>query len=929
MAKGLSHLVLIANTQEGYEATIKFYRTFGFNIVGTYGEEHVWLKLDSNAHALTSDSVIKLVLNPKRECANAAQASDWTLNPSAVTLAVSEISSIQSKLESLGVVYQDRSIQSFSGTFQLIEIYCLDPLNNTVIFSNKPAFPSLLETQPEVTRPEKVKKIGVLTSGGDAPGMNASVRAVVRYGISKGCEVFAVYEGYQGLVDGGIQKMDWKSVRGYLSVGGTSIGTARCMPFKTREGRLQAAENLIKNGIDALIVCGGDGSLTGADVFRSEWAGLNRELLAQDRITAEEAETFKHLTIVGLVGSIDNDMSSTDITIGAVTSLHRICESVDSIGTTALSHSRAFVVEVMGRHCGWLALAAGIATGADFVFIPESPPTEDNWEETLCAVAQRHRQMGKRKTVVIVAEGAVDKHLHAIKAEDIKTILSDRLGLDTRVTTLGHTQRGGSPAAYDRILASLQSVAAVDAVLRSTPDTPSPMIGMSDNVVTSRPLMEAVELTHEVAEAIDQKNFVRAMELRDPQFVEELDAYTATTIMDDNSMFLPDHLHLRIGIIHVGAPAGGMNAATRTAVRYALNRGHTPFGINNGFPGLARGTIEELSWIHVDGWTSRGGSELGTNRAIPGEGVDMGMVAYQLQKFNLQSLLIIGGFEAFHAVIELEKARANYPSLCIPIACIPATVSNNVPGTDFSLGSDTALNAIVDSCDAIIQSARSSRRRVFVIEVQGGRSGYLAVEAGLASGASTIYIPEEGVNLSRLQSDVRHLMAMYMDDDADKSEGRIILRNETVSKTYTTDVISDILKEEGHALFDSRTAVLGHIQQGVNPSPLDRIRATRLAKCSLDFFEKHTATPLEQSHQRNASPPVDLCRLEDSAAVIGLSGTTVTYRSIKELIPLTDMRNRKPLDTWWLSHRPLVDLLSGRGLFTPQAQATLNSNNSL
>ncbi|KAG0796372.1 hypothetical protein G6F16_002053 [Rhizopus arrhizus] len=932
MAKGLSHIVFVASTEEAYRSTINFYKAFGFKLVGVSSEEQneTWLKLDSNEHAMTSDIVIKLVLSvgsiprpgPDKE-------SDWAHNPSAITLSVMDVGAIKSQLDALGSTYQDRSIKSFSGTFQLIEIYCLDPLNNTIVFSNKPSLPSLLENSypgvPE--KKDKVKKIGVLTSGGDAPGMNACVRAVVRYGISKGCEVFAVYEGYQGLVDGGIKRMDWKSVRGYLAVGGTTIGTARCMPFKTREGRLQAAENLIKNGIDALIVCGGDGSLTGADVFRSEWSGLNQELLESNRITQEESETYKYLTIVGLVGSIDNDMSSTDITIGAVTSLHRICEAVDSIGTTALSHSRAFVVEVMGRHCGWLALAAGIATGADFVFIPERPPAEDNWEETLCAVAHRHRQLGKRKTVVIVAEGAIDKNLNHIKADDIKNILSERLGLDTRVTTLGHTQRGGSPAAYDRILATIQSVAAVDAVLSSTPDTPSPMIGMNNNEVTSGHLMNAVKLTHEVAEAIEKKDFARAMELRDPQFIEELEAYTATTILDDNSMLLPPHRQLRIGIIHVGAPAGGMNAATRTAARYAINRGHKPFGIYNGFPGLARGSVEELSWIAVDGWTSRGGSELGTNRAVPGEVVDMGMVAYQLQRYNIQSLLIIGGFEAFSSTIKLEEARHQYPSLCIPIACIPATVSNNVPGTDFSLGSDTALNAIVDSCDAIIQSARSSRRRVFVVEVQGGRSGYLAVEAGLASGASTIYIPEEGVNLSRLQSDVKHLMAMYMDDSADKSEGRIILRNETVSKTYTTDVISDILKEEGHALFDSRTAVLGHIQQGVNPSPLDRIRATRLAKCSLDFFERHTAAALERAHSLNGPAPIDLCRVEQSAAVIGLSGADVTYRCVKELIPLTDMKNRKPLDAWWLPHRPLVDLLSGRGLFTPQAQATMNRSN--
>jgi 6-phosphofructokinase 1 len=233
------------------------------------------------------------------------------------------------------------------------------------------------------------------------------------------------------------------------------------MAFKTREGRLQAAENLITNGIDALIVCGGDGSLTGADVFRAEWPDLLKELNQSGRVSQELCQKFQHLTIVGLVGSIDNDMSSTDITIGAVTSLHRICESVDSISSTALSHSRAFVVEVMGRHCGWLALMAGIATGADFVFIPERPPSEDDWENVMCDVAQRHRHLGKRKTVIIVAEGAIDKHLNAIKADYIKDILTDRLGLDTRVTTLGHTQRGGSPAAYDRILATTQSVEAV------------------------------------------------------------------------------------------------------------------------------------------------------------------------------------------------------------------------------------------------------------------------------------------------------------------------------------------------------------------------------------------------------------------------------------------------------------------------------------
>ncbi|KAI7875776.1 6-phosphofructokinase [Lichtheimia hyalospora FSU 10163] len=772
------------------------------------------------------------------------------------------------------------------------------------------------------------RKIAILTSGGDAPGMNPCVRAVVRYGISMGCDMYAVYEGYQGLVDGGerIRRMDWKSVRGWLHVGGTLIGTARCKDFQQRQGRLQAVQNLVDRGIDSIIVCGGDGSLTGADVFRAEWPSLIKELEESGKITSELAQKHKHLTIVGLVGSIDNDMALTDITIGAVTSLHRICESVDAINTTALSHSRAFVVEVMGRHCGWLALMAGIATGADFIFIPERPP-DDDWPERLCKVARRHRDLGKRKTIVIVAEGALDTSLNPIKADPIKNILSERLGLDTRVTTLGHVQRGGSPCAADRILATVQGVQAVRAVLESNPDTESPLIGMSNNKVTCTPLMKAVELTHEVAKAIGDKNFARAMELRDPQFSEEYDAFTASTIMDDTtSLLLPEHARLRIAILHIGAPAGGMNAATRTAVRYALNRGHHPIVVYNGFTGLVRGTMEDETWIGVDGWTPRGGSELGTNRYIPGKDVDMGMIAYQLQKHNIQGMIVIGGFEAYTALVELEKEREHYPSLCIPICHLPATISNNVPGTDFSLGTDTALNAIIFSCDAIAQSARSSRRRVFVVEVQGGKTGYLAVEAGLASGANTVYIPEEGISLSRLQSDVKHLMALYLDDDPDKSEGRIILRTETASNTYTTEVISNILKEEGHQFFDSRTAILGHIQQGDTPSPLDRIRATRLAMRAIEFLEIHTNGILETYHNEGKPPPVELCSCHESVAVIGIAGNGVRYSPVRDLLVETDIKNRKPRGAWWYADRDLVDLLAGRGMFTPEAQARIHEH---
>jgi 6-phosphofructokinase 1 len=191
-----------------------------------------------------------------------------------------------------------------------------------------------------------MKRIGVLTSGGDAPGMNAAVRAVVRAALDRGAEVYAVYEGYQGLVEGDrfIRPMQWNDVGGILQQGGTIIGTARSTDFRTREGRLAAVKHLLEHGIDGIVVIGGDGSLTGADMLRAEWAGLIAELVQMGQLPAEIGNAHPHLSIVGMVGSIDNDMAGTDITIGADSALNRITDAVDALSSTAASHQRAFVV---------------------------------------------------------------------------------------------------------------------------------------------------------------------------------------------------------------------------------------------------------------------------------------------------------------------------------------------------------------------------------------------------------------------------------------------------------------------------------------------------------------------------------------------------------------------------------------------------------
>ncbi|KAI0540431.1 6-phosphofructokinase [Xylaria digitata] len=759
------------------------------------------------------------------------------------------------------------------------------------------------------------KKIAVMTSGGDSPGMNAVVRAVVRMSIHLDCDVFCVYEGYEGLVRGGnyIRQMSWEDVRGYLAEGGTLIGTARCMAFFEREGRLQAAKNMVLNGIDALIICGGDGSLTGADRFRAEWPSLLEELVSKGDLKKEQVEPYKHLNIVGLVGSIDNDLSGTDATIGAYSALSRICEMVDYIEATASSHSRAFVIEVMGRHCGWLALMAAVATGADFLFIPEKP-REDNWREEMCKIIKEHRAMGKRKTIVIIAEGALDKHGVKISPSMVKDLLADKngLGLDTRITTLGHVQRGGSAVAYDRMLGTLQGVEAVKAVLEATPETETCFIAITENKITRKPLMAAVKETKEVATLIEAQRFNEAMALRDTEFSDQYKSYA----MSANTGFsgeakIEENRKMRIGFINVGAPAGGMNAAIRAGVAYCRTRGHEPVAIHNGFAGFARhhgddplGAVRPFDWLEVDGWASKGGSEIGTNRELPEES-GMEHIANLIKKYKFDALFLIGGFEAFHAISQLRKARSQYPSLCIPYVLLPATISNNVPGTEYSLGSDTCLNELVAYCDKIKQSASATRRRVFVIETQGGRSGYIALLAGLSVGASAVYIPEEGISLEMLTADVMHLKEVFAKDKGQTRAGRLVLINEKASKTYNAKLIADIMREEAHNRFESRDSIPGHVQQGGVPSPMDRCRAVRLAiKCI-----QH----LEQFGPRGFETPEKIAENSMTASVIGIKGADVVFSSMQDLEENeTDWKNRRPTSAHWMYMKTVVDILGAR-----------------
>jgi 6-phosphofructokinase 1 len=365
---------------------------------------------------------------------------------------------------------------------------------------------------------------------------------------------------------------------------------------------------------------------------------------------------------------------------------------------------------------------------------------------------------------------------------------------------------------------------------------------------------------------------------------------------------------MKIAFINVGAPAGGMNAAIRAGVAYCFNRGHEPVAVHNGFAGLTRhhgdkplGSVREFNWLEVDGWASRGGSEIGTNRELPAD-AGLETIANLVEKFEFDALFLIGGFEAFHAVSQLRKARDEFPSLCIPMVILPATISNNVPGTEYSLGSDTCVNELVSYCDKIKQSASATRRRVFVIETQGGRSGYVATFAALSVGASAVYTPEEGISLDMLTSDVNHLKEVFKQDRGQSRAGRLILVNEKASKVYSAKLIADIIREEAHERFESRDSIPGHVQQGGVPSPMDRCRAVRLAIKCIQHLE---------SFGRRAQ---NKCKHDPySTVVIGIKGASVVFTPMEELEENdTDWKNRRPISSHWAGLKDIVDILGGR-----------------
>lgn len=309
-----------------------------------------------------------------------------------------------------------------------------------------------------------MKKIGVLTSGGDSPGMNAAVRAVVRKAIYHEMEVVGVYQGYQGLMEGEFKLLEIGDVGDIIQRGGTMLHSARSLEFKEDEAQLQAIERMSAAGMEGLVVIGGDGSYRGA-----------------------LALSEKGFPTVGVPGTIDNDIRGTDYTIGFDTALNTVIEAIDKIRDTATSHDRTFVIEVMGRDAGDIALWAGLAGGAETILVPEEATNIDEMVKRL----QRGKERGKKHSIIIVAEGVMS-------ANELQNILLDK-GIDTRVSVLGHIQRGGSPTARDRVLASMMGAHAVEVLMNNVGGR---AVGIRNQAVVDYDLKEVFETEHHLDQAM-------------------------------------------------------------------------------------------------------------------------------------------------------------------------------------------------------------------------------------------------------------------------------------------------------------------------------------------------------------------------------------------------------------------------------------------
>ncbi|MES1901954.1 MAG: hypothetical protein MHPSP_000206, partial [Paramarteilia canceri] len=630
--------------------------------------------------------------------------------------------------------------------------------------------------------------------------------------------------GYDGLIEGGdkIVPTSWFDVSDMMHLGGTVIGSARSPEFRTEEGRLKATINLLKNKIGYLIVIGGDGSLTGANMLITEFKKNLQKIKTEKLldISENEFDDFQ-LRINGLIGSIDNDFVLSRITIGVDTALHQICASIDSIKDTARSHKRAFLIEVMGRRCGYLAVTAALCVSANFVLYPENPMKD--WKNLMKKSIEKDRRLGNRISIVIIAEGAIDIDGNPISSKEVCSVLKNDLKLDTRITVLGHVQRGGNASAYDKIMSTRIGADSVLSILSEDYTEPK-VISLAGSTTVAIEMMKGVNETAKISKLFAEKKFQEIAEKRGNSFQNSIELLYNLTHASDKYSELSGK---KVGIIHLGEPSPGMNPVTECVTRFLSNNNAEVFFIECGINGLIHKKNDYKFIKHFKNRKDLNlmnypGSKLGTTLKFRTNEINdekCGKMSENLAEVGINALVIVGSAEAFEICEKLDKLKAQYTGLNIPIIMIPCSIYNDIPHTCFTIGSDSALNQISDLILSLKSASLGYNPSLEFIEVDGNGCNYLPIMSGLACGSSRCYILGEKLTVDQIRVDAANIVKSFRD----KHVGTIVCaKGLSLHDSMDIDSIIKIYEKEALGTVECVKTEMKNFQRGCCPTPFDR-----------------------------------------------------------------------------------------------------------
>lgn len=824
-----------------------------------------------------------------------------------------------------------------------------------------------------VRMPLNYLRIGVLTSGGDAPGMNSAVRSIIRTSLKNDIKVFGIYRGYEGLICGDIRKLGWKSETEGSGQGGTFLLTDRSEKFRSREGRKEAAFNLLIRKITSLIVIGGDGSMSGAMTLKEEYEELCKELIAEGRVTPEAIEKCKqykdelktktklrvfgicpaecpeiysglestngkmkkngtsrsetnllidfeesdsseefdneigmvkesdikmettkpnsrfNLDVIGIPGTIDNDVVGIDFSLGSNTALTRIMEVVEKLNSTMRSHKRTFILECMGRDCGWLTLMAGFAVESDCILLPEC--LNAGWEEKMAQSVKTAYSNHNTKTFVFVSEGARDSKGEKISIKRIKDILFKE-GISARSLTIGHIQRGGMTCAFDRILGTLSGIKAVNCII-SRPSKPE-LIGMKDGEIGIFDLKEIVKQTSVVRKMLKDKRFDDVLALRDKAFqviyklhndhqekllkkfpsrqLHHMDnkvglAHEKLEVLIKKNTEVADHVSnlirtkttkkLRIGILRDGMSSSGMNSALNSIVQVGLCNDCEIFYFLDGYDGIINLNVRKASLFEFSLSHNEGGAFIGTSQR---KAVNIEEVKKKIERMGIDYLIVVG-----------STRNLEYGKIIKNLIIIPACIENNFPGTRASIGSDTALNMILSGSEPSRLMALNTKRKIFIVEIGGKNCGYLTIMGGIACGVFEVIYPEE-CHLNDLIKIKKRIKDAF---ERQKEKTTLIFRNHNTFDSLPTDSICRILCSNTNIGYDY--TVLGNIQRGITPTGIDRINA-----------------------RVSAFKAIEVCLAGEGGGVIGTYDFLSTFTPLSKVLEQYDQESDTVKNPDWL-----------------------------